>query len=161
MPKGDQARAHLIGISTAGASPRRMVILIELRTYTVPGCSGSIVSSSHRLAKKKKIFGSQVKQAVVGLECEWHKKGQACRFIFLYAGFFYIIHLIIVLSGCVSNGTKKQNKTKGIANRPNRIVSDQMRRAQAQGHVFGWAKELTRALSERKKKKTICWNYPK
>lgn len=54
MPKGDQARAHLIGISTAGASPRRMVILIELRTYTVPGCSGSIVSSSHRLAKKKK-----------------------------------------------------------------------------------------------------------
>jgi hypothetical protein len=47
---------------------------------------------------------------------------------------------------------KKQNKTKGIANRPNRIVSDQMRRAQAQGHVFGWAKELTRALSERKKK---------
>lgn len=166
MPKGDQARAHLIGISTAGASPRRMVILIELRTYTVPGCSGSIVSSSHRLAKKKKKFWftGQTSSCWIGMRVAQEGTGVPIyiplRWIFLYHSSYHCTEWVR------KQWNQKKNKGNCQSAQPYRFGSDETRRDvhRLRRVTCLDGQRSLRALyqKERKKEKeTICSNYPK
>jgi hypothetical protein len=84
------------------------------------------------------------------------------RWIFLYHSSYHCTEW-------VRKQWNQKKKTKGIANRPNRIVSDQMRRDETctgSGGSRVWTGKgayarFIRKKERKKEKETICSNYPK
>jgi hypothetical protein len=103
-------RAHLTGIGTEGASPRRMVILIWITHVQsqVLWIDRLVESSSSKNVSLYTIHKSNK-------QFDWNrsgtKTGQAYRYALRWFFFLYIIYLIIVVSECVSNGTKRKLPT--------------------------------------------------
>lgn len=123
--------------------------------------SGSIVSSSHRLAKEKKMFWftGQTSSCWIGMRVAQEGTGVPIyiplRWIFLYHSSYHCTEWVRKQW----NQKTKQNKGNCQSAQPYRFGSDET--CTGSGSRVWMGKGAYARFIRKKERKTICWNYPK